>query len=106
MEQRKRLLVRDIMHCRPGRVRPMVEKFLALADAYERNGWGRMRVLTDMAAERYWTAVVETEVESLEAYERAQEDPAAAEAMNEFMQGYHEFVEGGRREIFTIERPA
>ena len=29
------LLVRDIMYCKPGKVRPMVEKFLALSKVAE-----------------------------------------------------------------------
>lgn len=29
------LLIREIMYCRPGKVRPMVEKFLAMAKQFE-----------------------------------------------------------------------
>ena len=29
------LLMRDIMYCKPGKVRPMVEKFLAMAKVVE-----------------------------------------------------------------------
>ena len=39
------LLVRDIMDCKPGKVRPMVEKFLALAKLSEKAG-KKMRVMT------------------------------------------------------------
>jgi hypothetical protein len=103
MEKPKRLLVRDIMYCKPGKVRPLVEKLREMAAVSERLGAGRMRILTDLVAEQYWTAVIEIEVDSLEAYERMDQDPSAAEAMGEIMQGYHDLVERGRREIFTIE---
>jgi hypothetical protein len=60
------LLSRDIMYCKPGKVRSMVEKFLKIAKLSESKGMGKMRVLTDVSAERYWTVVSEIEVPSLE----------------------------------------
>ena len=60
------LLIREIMYCKPGKVRPMVEKFLAMSAVMEKNGLGKMRVMTDVSAERYWTIVAEFEVESIE----------------------------------------
>lgn len=96
------LLIRDIMYCKPGKVRPMVDKFLAVAKINEKNNLGKMRVLTDVSAERFWTVVVETEAESLEAFLNMGE----SDAMKEFetiMKGYHDLVDTGRREIYTIE---
>ena len=58
-------LVRDIMFCKPGQARPMVQKFLALDKLGRQMGLGAMRVMTDVSAERYWTVVSEMEVESL-----------------------------------------
>ena len=58
-------LVRDIMYCKPGQARPMVQKFLALGKLGQNMGFGSMRVMTDVSAERYWTVVTEMEVESL-----------------------------------------
>src|SRR4051794_32591648 len=51
------LLIRDIMYCKPGKVRPMVEKFVAMAKLNEKKKMPRMRVMTDVSAERYWTVV-------------------------------------------------
>ena len=50
-------LIRDIMYCKPGKARPMVDKFLALSKLSEKLGFGGMRVMTDVSAERYWTVV-------------------------------------------------
>src|SRR5690606_24032569 len=47
------LLIREIMYCKPGKVRPMVEKFLAMSKLGEKSGMPRMRVMTDFSAERY-----------------------------------------------------
>src|ERR1044071_2703463 len=59
-------VVRDIMYCKPGKVRPMVEKFVALSKLSQKLGFGTMRVMTDVSAERYWMVVSEMEVESLQ----------------------------------------
>jgi hypothetical protein len=60
------LMIREVMYCKPGKVRPMVEKFLAMSALMEKKGLGRMRVLTDVSAERYWTIVAEFDVESMD----------------------------------------
>ena len=101
------LLIREIMYCKPGKVRPMVEKFLAMAKLNAKMGHGKMRVMTDVSAERYWTIVSEVEVPSMQAFEEMmQGQGASSEAMKEFeniMKGYHDLVESGRREIYKIE---
>ena len=103
------LLIREIMYCKPGKVRPMVEKFLAMAKLNEKAGMGKMRVMTDFCAERYWTIVSEFEVPSMQAFEEMMQGPPkgqSAEAMKEMerlMTGYHELVEFGRREVYKIE---
>jgi hypothetical protein len=101
------LLIREVMYCKPGKVRPMVEKFLAMSKINERQGHGKMRVMTDFCAERYWTIVSEFEVASMQAFEEMmQGQGTSAEDMKEFekiMQGYHDLVEYGRREIYKIE---
>ena len=104
-------LVRDIMYCKPGKVRPLVEKFLQMSKLSERVGMGRMRVMTDFSAERYWTLVAETEVQSLQAFEEMMTNPpqGSEEDMKEFdriMTGYHDLVDHGKREIYRIEEEA
>jgi hypothetical protein len=101
------LLIREVMYCKPGKVRPMVEKFLAMAKLSEKAGQGKMRVMTDFCAERYWTIVSEFEVPSMQAFEemmqgqgQSAEDTKQMEAL---MKGYHDLVEFGRREIYKIE---
>ena len=101
------LLIREIMHCKPGKVRPMVEKFLAMSKLNEQAGLGKMRVMTDFCAERYWTIVSEFEVSSMQDFERMMQGEGMSEdTLKEFepiMKGYHDLVELGRREIYKIE---
>ena len=101
------LVIREVMSCKPGKVRALVDKFKAMSKLSEKAGMPRMRILTDVAAERYWTLVAEMEVESLAAFEKMF-DPAAmsADDQKEFenvMKGYHDLVDHGRREIYKIE---
>lgn len=101
------LLVREIFYCKPGKVRPLVEKFLAMSKLMEKGNTGRMRVMTDVSAERYWMLVSEMEVPSLKAFEEMMsgmggDSPDEKEFQN-LMKGYHDLVEHGRREIYKIE---
>jgi hypothetical protein len=103
------LLIREVMYCKPGKVRPMVEKFLAMAKLSEKAGQPKMRVMTDFCAERYWTIVSEFEVPSMQAFEEKMQGPPKGEAaemmkeMERLMTGYHDLVESGRREVYRIE---
>ncbi len=101
------LLIRDIMYCKPGKVRPMVEKFVAMSKLGEKAGMPRMRVMTDMCAERYWTVVAEMEVQDMQTFEQMmtsiQTSDEDAKQFEEVMKGYHDLVESGRREIYKLE---
>ncbi len=97
------LLIRDIMYCKPGKVRPMVDKFITMSKLGEKRGWGKMRVLTDVSAERYWTVVAEIEVSSLDEFMKMAQGSDDKE-LQDLMKDYHDLVDYGRREIYTIER--
>ena len=100
-------VVREIMYCKPGKVRPMVEKFLAMSKLGEKVGMPRMRVMTDFSAERYWTVIAEMEVSDLQSFERMMSSPQGSaedqKQMEELMKGYHDRVDGGKREIYRVE---
>ena len=96
-------LVRDIMYCKPGKARPMVEKFQALSKLSTQMGLGAMRVMTDVSAERYWTVVSEMEVTNLEEYTEISRRSMEMKEFQEAMKGYHDLIESGRREIYKLE---
>ena len=98
------LLVRDIFYCKPGKVRPMVEKFKAMNKLGAKAGMPNMRIMTDVSAERYWTVVSEMEVESMDAFmNMMQNTDDTAKEMEALMKGYHDLIDFGRREIYNIE---
>ena len=100
-------VIREIMYCKPGKVRPLVEKFVAMAKLSEKAGMPKMRIMTDFVADRYWTLVAEMEVESIAAFERMNNEPPVneedAKEFEKIMKGYHDLVEYGKREIYKIE---
>lgn len=100
-------VVREIMYCKPGKVRALTEKFLAMDKVARRLGMPAMRIMTDVSAERYWTIVGEMEVPSLQAFEdmmrNPQGNPDDLKEMESIMEGYHDLVDHGRREIYRIE---
>ena len=93
-------LIRDIMHCKPGKVRPMVEKFKQLAKVMKKMGYKQpMRVMTDVCGERYWTVVAEMEIKSMEEHAEMSRKTMSDKNLQKVMKDYHELVESGRREI-------
>ena len=101
------LLIREIMYCKPGKVRPMVDKFLTMSKLNEKAGYGKMRVMTDFAGERYWTIVADFEVASMSEFEGMMKgegmSPELGKEFEKVMEGYHDLVDYGRREVFKIE---
>jgi hypothetical protein len=67
-------------------------------------GFGQMRVMTDLTAERFWTVVAEVEVPDLEHYSKQSRQARENKDMRAVMDGYHDLVESGRQEIYTIEK--
>ncbi len=100
-------VIREIMYCKPGKVRAMVEKFTAMSKLSEKAGMPKMRIMTDFTAERYWTLVAEMEVSSLQEFEQMMSAPTGSSAdmkeMEKIMEGYHDLVVQGKREIYKIE---
>jgi hypothetical protein len=101
------LLIREIMYCKPGKVRPMVEKFQAMSKLNAQAGMPPMRIMTDFCGERYWTIVSEFEVESMATFEKMMQGEGMSEEIGKefekIMKGYHDLVDYGRREIYKIE---
>ena len=101
------LLIRELMFCKPGKVRPLVEKFVAMSKLSVKAGMPPFKVMTDFSAERYWMVVSEFEVANLQEFEDMMAgtgmDEKAMKEMEVIMQGYHDLVDHGRREIYKLE---
>ena len=100
------LVIRELMYCKPGKVRPMLQKFQAMDKIMQKSGM-KMRVMTDVCGDRYWMLVAEMEIDSLDAFERMNRGegmkPEDAKEFEVIMKDYHDLVDHGRREIYKLE---
>ena len=79
-------LIRDVMYCKPGQVRPMVQKSLNMRKLGQKMGLGAMRVMTDAAGD-FWTVVMEIEAESIDKFEELVRKSAEDKEFQEVMKG-------------------
>ena len=96
-------VIREVMQCKPGKVRDMVNRFKNLSDVIQKLGYKPFRLFTDVSGKPFWTVVAETEAESLDAFFAMEQKAMANEDARQIMAGYHEAVDGGHREIYRAE---
>jgi hypothetical protein len=96
-------VIREVLHCKPGKVRQMADKFRVLSATIEDMGHGPLRLLTDVTGEPFWTVVAEATVEKIEDFFAVEQKLTANETIRKTMADYHDLVESGRREIYRIE---
>jgi hypothetical protein len=94
---------RDIMHCKPGKVKELVEKFKMLSEALKGLGYPPMRIYTDVSGENYWTVVSEQDVKSIDEMSEMARKAMSDPKVSAVMKGYHELVNDGRRELYKVE---
>jgi hypothetical protein len=96
-------IIREVMNCKPGKVRQMVDGFRTISSVLKEMGQAPLRLMTDVAGEPFWTVVAEASVEAIEDFFAIEQKLMANEAVRQAMAGYHELVESGRREIYRVE---
>lgn len=96
-------VVREVLHCQPGKVRQMVEKFRTISTLLTELGHEPLRLMTDVSGERFWTIVAEAKVDSIDQFFSLEQQLMANEALRNVMADYHDLVESGRREVYRID---
>ncbi len=96
-------VIREVLNCKPGKVRPMVEKFGIISTALTHMGHEPLRVLTDVTGEAFWTIVAEATVDKIDDFFAVEQRLMADETLRKAMADYHDLVDRGRREIYRIE---
>jgi hypothetical protein len=96
-------VIREVLHCKPGKVRQMADKFRAISHALQEMGHEPMRLLTDVTGEPFWTIVAEARVEKIDDFFAVEQKLTTNENIGKVMADYHDLVESGRREIFRVE---
>jgi hypothetical protein len=99
-------VIREVLNCRPGKVRQMVDKFRQISRVLNEMGHEPMRLLTDVTGEPYWTIVAEMKVEKIDDFFVTEQTLMANETLSKTMADYHDLVASGRREIYRLEQVA
>ena len=89
-------VIREVLHCKPGRVREMVDKFNAISGVLKGMGQEPLRLLTDVTGEPFWTVVAEANVERIEDFFALEQRLMANETLRATMADYHDLIENGR----------
>jgi hypothetical protein len=96
-------IIRDVLNCKPGKVRPLIDRFRVLSAALQETGRPPLRLLTDVSGESFWTLVAEVSVETVDEFFVVEQKLMGNESVRSAMAGYHELVERGRREVYRVE---
>lgn len=96
-------VIREVLNCKPGKVRQMVEKFRIISTMLAAMDREPLRLLTDVAGEPYWTVIAEMTVEKIDDFFVTEQTLMSDATLQKAMADYHELVAGGRREIYRIE---
>jgi hypothetical protein len=96
-------VIREVLHCKPGTVRKMIEKFKQISTVMRDMGHEPLRLLTDVTGEPYWTIIAEAKVEKIDDFFVMEQTLMANETLRKAMADYHDLVASGRREIYRIE---
>lgn len=96
-------VIREVLNCKPGKVRAMIEKFKHISAALHEMGHEPMRLMTDVTGEPFWTVVAEAKVEKIEDFFVVEQALGANPAIQKAMADYHGLVMSGRREIYRVE---
>ncbi len=96
-------VIREVLNCKPGKVRQVLEGFRVISAALQEMGRPPMRLMTDVSGEPFWTLVMEMEVERIEESFEVEQAVMKKESVQKGMSGFHEAIIGGRREIYRLE---
>jgi hypothetical protein len=96
-------VIREILNCKPGKVRRVVESFRTISTTLEEMGHPPFRLLTDVTGEPFWTLVAELTVETVDEFFEMERSVMSKESVRKDMADFHDLIHGGRREIYRVE---
>ena len=97
-------VIREVLNCKPGKVRQVLEKFKAVSTVLKDMGHEPLHLLTDVTGEPFWTLVAEARVEKIDDFFAMEQKVMANETLRKGMADFHELIASGRREIYREER--
>ena len=94
--------MRNVFHTKPGKAKEHVKIFKNAQQYMPDVGVKSTKILTDVSA-AFWTVVLESEVEDLNAYVDMANAVSKKPELGEAMKGYINLVTQGYREIYRVE---
>jgi hypothetical protein len=95
------IVVRDVFQVQFGKMRDVLELWKPVLELEAQFAGSKPRILTDLVGE-YYTLVLETEFESLGAFEETFNQGSVSEEWRKAYQQVVPYLVSGHREIFTI----
>jgi hypothetical protein len=96
-------VIREIMYCKPGKVGEMIKRFKAMEPLMKEAGQSAPKVMTDVTGEQFWTLVWEQETPNFDQYMKEMQEATKDPRFQKIMEGYHDCVLSGKREIYKLE---
>ena len=96
-------MIREVLQCRPGKVRELADKFKAVNGLMEEMGVEPFSLYTDYTGAPFWTLVVQREHEGLVEAQELEARVFGTDEARAAMDGYHELIVQGHREIYKVE---
>jgi hypothetical protein len=95
-------MIREVIQCKPGKVRELADKFRAVNALMLDHGIETFSLYTDYTGAPFWTLVVQREFEGIEAAQELESQVFGWDAAKEAFSGYHDLIVEGRREIYKV----
>jgi hypothetical protein len=96
-------VIREVLNCKPGKVRQMVQKFRCISTVLKEMGQEPPLLLTEVTGEPFWTLIAEMKVDKIEDFFVIEQRLMANEGLRQTMGNYHDLIDHGRREIYRVE---
>ena len=96
-------VIREVLHCKPGKTRQMIEKFRSISTALTEMGQEPLHLFTDVTGEPFWTVIAEATVDKVDDFFVFEQKLMTNENVRKSMEDYHDLVERGRREVLRVE---
>lgn len=92
------IILRETFIAKPGQASKLANLFKEVSVIIQGE---KYRVLTDLVSD-FNQVILETEYDSLEAFEKRMAEYQTSDELKEKMKGYTDMYQGGKREIFKV----
>jgi hypothetical protein len=86
-------VIREVVHCKPGKVPQMVAKFRGISTVMKEMGHEPLRLLTDVTGASFWTIIAEASVAKVDDFFVMEQTIMANETLRKTMADYHDLLD-------------